>query len=92
VPLLVTHCIIGVAAGLTFAGLCFALDVGQLRSLLFATRDGAMAAFMLCFALAAMFGSVAMGVGVMTLPRDTSYGQKTGLIGLSKDERDDQPL
>jgi hypothetical protein len=33
---------------------------------------------MFCFATAFMFGAVAMGVGVMTLPRDMKYGQNAG--------------
>jgi hypothetical protein len=51
-----------------------AFDVAHLRTLLGSTRDGALAVFMFVFAMGFLFGSMAMGVAVMTMPRDANYG------------------
>lgn len=68
--LLLSHCALGVAVGLALTAAFLALDVAGLRSVIFATREAWLALFMLSLAMAALFGSMAMGVGVMTLPRD----------------------
>ena len=75
---LAAHCAVGLTAGLAFCVLFLALDVAGLRSVLMAAREGPLAIFMFCFATSFMFGAVAMGVGVMTLPRDMKYGQNAG--------------
>ncbi len=75
---LLSHCAIGLIAGLVFCALFLALDIAGLRSVLFATREAGLAISMFCFATAFMCGALAMGVGVMTLPRDWNYGQTAG--------------
>jgi hypothetical protein len=79
------HCLVGVAAGLLFAIAFLLLDVAGLRSILTATREAGLAIFMFCFALAILFGSLAMGVGVMTLPRDRAYGEVRRDAGQGED-------
>lgn len=69
------HCLLGLVTGLVFSGAFLALNIAGLRDILTATREGGLAIFMFCFAISFLFGSVAMGVGVMTLPRDMSYGE-----------------
>jgi hypothetical protein len=75
---LLSHCAVGLIGGLLFCVLFLVLDIAGLRSVLFATREAGLAIFMFCFATAFMFGAVAMGVGVMTLPRDWNYGHNAG--------------
>jgi hypothetical protein len=75
---LAAHCAVGLAGGLAFCALFLLADIAHLRSVLLAAREGPLAIFMFCFATAFMFGAVAMGVGVMTLPRDMKYGQNAG--------------
>lgn len=73
---LVSHMVVGLMAGVVTAGLMIAFDVASLRSLLGATRDGVLAVFMFVFAMAFLFASTAMGVGIMTMPRDAGYGSQ----------------
>jgi hypothetical protein len=75
---LLAHCAVGLIAGLLFCALFLALDIAHLRTVLFATREAWLAVFMFCFATAFMCGALAMGIGVMTLPRDWNYGHHSG--------------
>jgi len=68
--LLGSHCLLGMAAGLLATAGLLAFDIGGLRTVLSATREAALAVVVLSFAMAALLGSVAMGVAVMTLPKD----------------------
>lgn len=84
-----TQCLIGVVAGAIFSALFLALDLAGLRSLLGATREAGLALFMFCFAIMAMFGAMAMGIGVMLLPRDANYGEGARRT-VSRDDRPDR--
>lgn len=68
--LLVSNCLVGMAAGVATTAVLVALDIGGLRTVLAATREAVLAIVVLAFAMAALMGSMAMGVAVMTLPRD----------------------
>lgn len=68
--LLISHCLVGMAAGVAVTAALLIFDVGGLRTVLTATREAVLAVFVLGFAMAALLGSMAMGVAVMTLPKD----------------------
>lgn len=67
---LLRHLVVGLVAALAFAALILALDVGGLRRLLVADGDGWLYLALLLFGLAITFGSLAMGVSVMTLGQE----------------------
>ena len=69
---LLGHLLIGVAGGALFGGLLLASDLFGLRALVIGDDQGWLAALLLLFGLAVTFGSLAMGVGVMSLGRDKS--------------------
>lgn len=64
------HMLIGTTGGFVFGILLLVLDVGGLRSLIFASNDTGLALFLLFFGLFITFGSMGMAVGVMTIDKD----------------------
>ncbi|HYH39711.1 MAG TPA: hypothetical protein VD860_15940 [Azospirillum sp.] len=64
---LAKHLAAGVAAGLTFCAAMLALDVGGLRSLLVAADSVGVGLYLFIGSICITFGSVAMGVGIMSL-------------------------
>lgn len=67
---LAIHLVIGVVAGVGFALALVATNVAGLGDLIARTRQPAVALFALCFVNALTFGSLAMGAGIMGLPRE----------------------
>lgn len=67
---LLRHMLYGVAGGLSFGAVLLWQDFGQLRSLMMASEQPALWLLLLFFGLFVTFGSVGMGVGVMSLGRD----------------------
>jgi hypothetical protein len=71
-PVLLTflgrHLALGVAAGLVFAASLVLTDTGGLGVLLESSDDRYLALFLLYAFNALTFGSIAMGIGVMSLP------------------------
>lgn len=65
-----THLIYGLAAGLTFGLAVLAIDLGNLRTLAFQSSHTTLVLTLFFFGLFVTFGSVGMGVGVMSLARD----------------------
>ncbi|MFZ4071042.1 MAG: hypothetical protein ACOYJ6_13170 [Caulobacterales bacterium] len=78
VRFLLRHLAIAAGVGLGLAVAFYALDIGSLRSLTAASRDGPLAMGVFAFAMVFTFGALGMGVGVMTHPRDAAYGQNWG--------------
>jgi hypothetical protein len=66
--------VIGLTVGLVIGVALLAFDIAHLRSVLFATREAGLAVFILLFAMSFTTGALAMGVAVMTLPKDMNYG------------------
>lgn len=64
------HLIYGLAAGLTFGLAVLATNLGNLRTLAFESSHTALVLAVFFFGLFITFGSVGMGVGVMSLGRD----------------------
>jgi hypothetical protein len=67
---LTVHLGIGLAAGVVVASLMILFNVAGLKDLLIEERDPFIAIFLLYAFNALTFGSVAMGIAVMTLPYD----------------------
>lgn len=65
-----THLIYGLAAGLTFGVAVLATNLGNLRTLAFESNHTALVLTLFFFGLFVTFGSVGMGVGVMSLAHD----------------------
>jgi hypothetical protein len=65
---------IGLAAGVIISAGLLVFDVAHLRSVLFATREAPLAVGIFVFAMSFTTGALAMGVAVMTLPKDMNYG------------------
>ncbi|CAA6603476.1 conserved hypothetical protein [Rhodospirillaceae bacterium LM-1] len=61
------HMFFGVVGGFFFGIMLLVLDVGGLRTLIFTSNDMGIALFLLFFGLFITFGSVGMGVGIMTI-------------------------
>lgn len=78
VRFLLRHLALGAAIGLGLAVVFYALDIGGLKSLTAASRDGPLAMAIFTFAMVFTFGALGMGVGVMTHPRDANYGHHWG--------------
>ena len=66
---LLRHLLYGVTGGLVFGAGVLYLDIGSIRSLAFASDNPVLPIFMLFFGLFVTFGSVGMGVGIMSLGR-----------------------
>jgi hypothetical protein len=64
---LAQHCAAGVIAGLVFCGAVIALDVANMRTLLFGSDHMTVGIYLLVGSICGTFGSVAMAVGVMRL-------------------------
>jgi hypothetical protein len=67
---LATHLMCGVAGGLTFGLAVLAIDLGHLRTLALQSNNPVLALGLFFFGLFITFGSVGMGVGVMSLGRN----------------------
>lgn len=65
--LLLINLAIGVAAAVLMLGGLLALNPGNLRDLIFADRDPAVAIGLLLFGLVVTLGSTAMGTAIMSL-------------------------
>lgn len=64
---LAKHLAAGLAAGLSFCAAMLAFDVGGLRSLLVAADSVGIGLYLFVGSVCITFGSVAMGVGIMSL-------------------------
>lgn len=67
---LATHLLCGVAGGLTFGLAVLLIDLGNLRTLVLQSNNPVLVLVLFFFGLFVTFGSVGMGVGVMSLGRD----------------------
>lgn len=68
---LLKHLLSGVAGAVVLATGLLVFDVANLATLMGRSDNGIVAAVMLYAGLIVTFGSVAMGIGVMTLNEDT---------------------
>lgn len=68
---LLKHLGAGAAGGLLFGALVLYYDIAGLGTLISTSRHGVLAAIMLFFGLFITFGSVGMGVGIMSLAEET---------------------
>lgn len=66
---LATHLIYGLAAGLTFGVAVLATNLGNLRTLAFESGHTVLVLLLFFVGLFVTFGSVSMGVGIMSLAR-----------------------
>lgn len=64
------HLIYGLAAALTFGTAVLMINLGNLRTLAFESAHPVAVLTLFFFGLCVTFGSVGMGVGIMTLARD----------------------
>lgn len=64
---LAKHLAVGVTAGLVFCAAALATDAAGLRTLLFAADSVGVGLYLLIGSVCLTFGSVAMGVGIMSL-------------------------
>ncbi len=67
---LAQHLIYGLAAALTFGGAVLMTNLGNLRTLMLESAHPITVMVLFFFGLCVTFGSVGMGVGIMTLARD----------------------
>ncbi len=67
---LVRHMLFGICGAFLFGSLMLYFDIGHLRSLAGESRDGLLTLALFFFGLVVTFGSVAMGVGVMSQGQD----------------------
>ena len=65
---LLRHLVYGVTGGFVFGAALLAQDFANLRTLVFASEEPFLALFLLFFGLFVTFGSIGMGVGIMTIP------------------------
>jgi hypothetical protein len=70
ISFLVRHMLFGIVGALLFGALILYFDVGHLRSLAGQSQDGPLTLVLFFFGLVITFGSVAMGVGVMSQGQD----------------------
>ncbi|MCH9809091.1 MAG: hypothetical protein K0U74_15305 [Alphaproteobacteria bacterium] len=71
---LAVHCGIGVATGVAFAALLVLFNIAGLKDLLVGSSEPVIPMFMLFTFCALTFGSLKMGIAVMTLPYDDRRG------------------
>lgn len=64
------HLLYGLAAGFTFGGAVLYTNLGNLRTLALESAHPVLVLILFFFGLCVTFGSVGMGVGVMSLGRD----------------------
>jgi hypothetical protein len=67
---LAQHLCYGLAAGATFGGLVLATDLSHIRTMAMESANPGLVIALMFFGLFVTFGSVAMGVGIMSLARD----------------------
>lgn len=67
---LLTHLLYGTIGGFLFGVLLLWADIGGLRTLISDSDDGLMVVILLFFGLFVTFGSVGMGIGIMSLGED----------------------
>jgi hypothetical protein len=70
VRFLVHHCVVGLGAAVLFFALLVGFDLFKLRTLLVESGHGWIGGALLLFGLMITFGSVAMGVAVMSLGKE----------------------
>ncbi|HIJ38731.1 MAG TPA: hypothetical protein HPP80_07515 [Rhodospirillaceae bacterium] len=63
---LVRHLVVGVVGGVVFGGLILYYDIAHLRSLATQSSSGFLTLGLLFFGLVVTFGSLGMGVGIMS--------------------------
>lgn len=73
---LIRHLLYGIAGGLVFGGGLLLLDFADLYSLISGSQEPLLWLLLLFFGLFATFGSVAMGVGVMSLGDHRDYPRR----------------
>lgn len=73
---LAQHLVYGLAAGLTFGGAVLMTNLGNLRTLALESAHPILVLVLFFFGLCVTFGSVGMGVGVMTLTQDDEREQR----------------
>lgn len=71
---LAVHCGIGVAIGVAFAAMLVLLNIAGLKDLLANSSEPTIPMLMLFIFSALTFGSLKMGIAVMTLPYDDPRG------------------
>jgi hypothetical protein len=64
------HLVYGVAAALAFGGAVLVTDLSHIRALIMDSANPVMVLALMFFGLIVTFGSVAMGVGIMSLSND----------------------
>jgi hypothetical protein len=65
-----THLVYGLAAGAAFGIGALAIDLGHLRTLAVGSSHPVLVLVLFFFGLFVTFGSVGMGVGIMTMAKD----------------------
>lgn len=83
---LALHLGVGVGIGVAFAALIVLGNVGRLKELLVAAENPWLAMFLLYFMCSLTFGSLSMGIAVMTMPYDDKDAQNGAEDG-SEDDR-----
>ncbi len=69
---LIKHLVLGACGGFAFAIGLLAFDVASMRTLMWSSEDTVLWLILLFFGMFVTFGSVGMGVGVMSLAEDGS--------------------
>lgn len=64
------HLVYGLAAAITFGGAILMTNMGNLRTLMVESAHPVTVMLLFFFGLCVTFGSVGMGVGIMSLARD----------------------
>ena len=72
---LAQHLLVGVLFGIALAVVIASFDVGGFRSLLAGDQNPYLAMFLLIATFALTFGSLAMGVGIMSLPWGRAFDE-----------------
>jgi hypothetical protein len=67
---LLRHMLVGMVGGILFGVLVLSFDIGRLRSLAVESTDGILTLVLFFFGLLVTFGSVGMGIGIMSLGHD----------------------
>lgn len=70
ITFLIRHMLFGIGGAVLFGALVLYFDIGHLRSLAEESQDGPLTLVLFFFGLAVTFGSVAMGIGVMSQGQD----------------------
>ncbi|OAN48215.1 hypothetical protein A6A04_05385 [Paramagnetospirillum marisnigri] len=70
------HLIYGVAAAIAFGLAVLATDLSHIRTMLMETNNPGLVLALMFFGLIVTFGSVAMGVGIMSLASDDDEGDQ----------------